>query len=144
MFSIFKKKKQKYFIINCNTDSVLINGTALSFPTNLNKLVEVLGEPSRRISTTKEYIIWDDYGFACSLRDRDENEILAINVYQTNNVSEYVPKKPYTGTLFFEDDDITFNEFSKIGLGSIAILRLGSEHETRFGFSIGINNDYKA
>lgn len=142
MFSIFKKKKQKYFIINCNTDSVLINGTPLSFPTNYSTLVEVLGEPSRTISTTKEYVIWDDYGFACSLKDSDE--IVAINVYQGNNISEYVPKKPYTGTLFFEDDDITFNEFSKIGLGKIAILRLGSENETRFGFSIGVNNDYKA
>ena len=34
-------------------------------------------------------------------------------------------------------------KFGKIGLGKVAIHRLGSENETRFGFSIGINKDYK-
>lgn len=141
MFSIFKKKKQKYFIINCKTDNILINGVPLLFPTNYENLVAVFGEPTRTINSSKKHIIWDDYGISCSLKS--DTEILAINVYQKNNLSEYVPKKPYTGTLFFDEEDITFDEFSKIGLGKIAIHRLGSEKETRFGFSLGINNDYK-
>ncbi|WP_075343068.1 DUF7738 domain-containing protein [Tenacibaculum agarivorans] len=141
MFTIFKKKKQKHFIINCNTDSILVNGTALTFPTQYQNLVEVFGEPTRTINSSSEYIIWDDFGISCSLKSDDH--IVSINVYQSSNTSEYVPKKPYTGTLFFEEEDITFNEFSKIGLGKVAIHRLGSENETRFGFSIGINNDYK-
>ncbi|SNR15189.1 DUF7738 domain-containing protein [Tenacibaculum jejuense] len=142
MFTIFKKKKQKYFIINCNTDSILVNGTPLTFPTDFENLVEIFGKPSRTINSSSEYVIWDDYGVSSSLKD--DNKIVSINVYQNINASEYVPKKPYTGTLFFEEEDITFNEFSKIGLGKIAIHRLGSENETRFGFSLGINNDYKA
>ncbi|WP_299680876.1 hypothetical protein [uncultured Tenacibaculum sp.] len=142
MFTIFKKKKQKYFIINCNTDSILVNGTPLTFPTEFENLVEIFGEPSRTIDSSSKYVIWDDFGVSSSLKDDDK--IVSINVYQNINTSEYVPKKPYNGTLFFEEEDITFNEFSKIGLGKIAIHRLGSENETRFGFSLGINNDYKA
>ncbi|CAM1345207.1 DUF7738 domain-containing protein [Tenacibaculum amylolyticum] len=141
MLNLFKKKKQKEFIIHCNTDSLLINDTMLDFPTNHVRLTAIFGEPTRRIASTNEYLIWDDYGFSCTIQG--DNTILSVNVYQSNNVSEYVAKKPFTGKLYLEDKDITYNEFGKIGLGKVAIHRLGSENETRFGFSIGINKDYK-
>lgn len=141
MFKLFKKKKLKDFTIICKTNSIMVNDVELSFPTTYNTLVEIFGDPSRKIDGSNEYIIWDDYGFSCSVND--SQAILAVNVYQSNNVSTYVAKKPFKGKLYFDDKDITYTEFGKIGLGKVAIHRLGSEHETRFGFSIGINNDYK-
>ncbi|MFY7671682.1 hypothetical protein ACOSP6_11410 [Tenacibaculum sp. MEBiC06402] len=143
MFKFFKKKKQKEFTIRCSTDHLKINEDTLNFPCVYDNLFSVLGEPSRKINSSNEYLIWDEYGFLCSVNEN--GEILSLSVYQANNnVSEYVPKNGFNGKLFFEEDDITFKEFSKIGLGKIAIHRLGSESETRFGFSIGINNDYKS
>lgn len=143
MLKFFKKKKQKEFTINCATDYLKINEYLLDFPCKDSDLLAVFGEPTRKISSSNEYLIWDEYGFLCSVNDN--NQIVSLRVYQgTNNPSEYVPQKSFSGKLFLEEDDITFNEFSKIGLGKIAIHRLGSENETRFGFSIGVNNNYKA
>ncbi len=141
MFNFFKKKKQKEIIIICKTNEVFINDVPLNFPTTIEQLITIFGEPSRRIDSSDQYIIWDNFGISCSLKGY--NEILSISAYQSNNVSEYVSKKPFTGKLFLEEEEITFTEFSKIGLSKVAILRLGSESENRFGFSIGVNNDYK-
>ncbi|CAL2094895.1 hypothetical protein [Tenacibaculum sp. 190524A05c] len=142
MLKFFKKKKQKEFNIHCSTDFLKVNDHLLNFPCIYSDLLTIFGEPTRKIDSSNEYLIWDDFGFSCSINENDQ--ILSLSVYQgNNNPSEYVPQKSFNGKLFFEEDDITYNEFSKIGLGKIAIHRLGSESETRFGFSIGINNDYK-
>lgn len=142
MFSIFKKKKIKEFTIQCETNVIQINDTALHFPCSIDDLTQVFDQPTRNINTSYQYAIWDDFGFSCSINENQK--IVSLNVYQGNdNPSDYVPKKPFTGKLFLEEEDITFNEFSKIGLGKIAIHRLGSESETRFGFSIGVNTEYK-
>jgi hypothetical protein len=142
MLKFFKKKKQKEFTITCATDYLKINEHSLDFPCKYNDLINILGEPSRKINSSNEYLIWDVFGFLCSINE--SGDILSLSVYQDhNNVSEYVPKNGFNGKLFFEEDDITFKEFIKIGLGKIAIHRLGSESETRFGFSVGVNNDYK-
>jgi hypothetical protein len=142
MFTLFKKKKLKEYTISCATDSLQINDTEINFPCEPKDLINVFDNPSREIENSNKYLIWDDYGLSCTV---NENEtILSLNVYQENkSPSEYVPKKGFNGKLFFEEKDITFKEFSKIGLGKIAIHRLGSESETRFGFSIGVNTDYK-
>ncbi len=141
MLKFLKKKKKKEFIIVCKTNEIFINDINLNFPTTIEQLITIFGEPTRRIHNSSQYVIWDNFGISCSLKN--DNEILSISVYQSNNVSEYVAKKPFTGKLFLEEEEITFGEFSKIGLNKIAIHRLGSESENRFGFSIGVNNDYK-
>lgn len=142
MLKFFKKKKQKEFTIKCATNYVKINEHLLDLPCTNEDLLTIFGEPTRKINSSNEYLIWDEFGFLCSVNGN--GKILSISVYQgTNNPSEYIPQKSFSGKLFFENDDITFNEFSKIGLGKIAIHRLGSENETRFGFSISVNNDYK-
>ncbi len=142
MFNFLKKKKIQNFTVNCKTDSIYINDTNINFPTTYQTLLSILKEPTRQITTSKNYCIWDDFGISCSFENKEN--ILSINFYQNKDkVSEYVAKKQFTGDLFLEDENITYSEFGKIGLGKIAIHRLGSEHETRFGFSIGVNNDYK-
>ena len=139
MFKFFTKKK--YIIINCATDQVLIDGRHLMFPTNYNTLIETFGKPSRELQNSKNYMFWDSLGIFCAYNKADE--ILSINFYQNNRIkSEYNTKQQFSGGLFFNSKNITNNEFSKISLGKVAIHRLGSESETRFGFSLGINNNY--
>lgn len=141
MFNFFKKKR-KNFIINCKTDEITINDVNLTFPTNYQTLVTVFGEPTRELEKSKNYMIWDKDGILCSYTN--PKEILSIDFYQNNPTkSEYNTKKQFKGTLFLNYESITNNEFSKIALGSLAIHRLGSENEIRFGFSLGVNNIYK-
>lgn len=140
MFKFFTKKK-KYTIINCNTDEVLINGHKLMFPTNYNTLIETFGKPSRELQKSKNYMFWDALGIVCAYNSA--HEILSINFYQNNKIrNEYNTKQQFTGGLFCNSKNITNKEFSKISLGKVAIHRLGSESEIRFGFSLGVNNDY--
>ena len=140
MFKFFTKKK-KYTIINCNTDEVSIDGRPLIFPTNYNTLIETFGKPNRELQESKNYMFWDALGISCAYNNADE--ILSLNFYQNNKIkNEYNTKKQFTGGLFFNSKNITNKEFGKISLGKVAIHRLGSESETRFGFSIGVNNNY--
>lgn len=143
MFKFFRRKKVKDVTIVCDTDVVYVNDTPLTFPTSYDKLIEVLGTPTRELIKSNYYMIWDKQGLFCGYTDK--NEILAINVYQNKkDRSEYNTKKQFKGKLILNDQEITNNEFGKISLGKLAIHRLGSESDIRFGFSIGVNRDYKA
>ena len=140
MFKFFTKKK-KYIIINCISDEVLIDGRKLMFPANYNTLIETFGKPSRELQKSKNYMFWDALGIICAYNNADK--ILSVNFYQKNKIkSEYNTKQQFTGGLFFNSKNITNKEFGKISLGKVAIHRLSSESETRFGFSLGINNNY--
>lgn len=129
-------------VIECDTDVVSINKKTLTFPTDYDTLITVLGKPSREITKSNNYMIWDSHGVFCEYTDSDN--ILSINIYQNKeDKREYNTKKQFKGKLFLNSEEITNNKFRKIPLGKIAIHRLGSEHEIRFGFSLGVNRDYK-
>lgn len=142
MFKFLKKKKVKHLTIKCSTNSITIDDNPISFPTDYNSLVQVLGKPSREIIKTNTYLMWDDFGIFYGSNDLDN--VLSIKFFQSKkDTSEYNTKKQFQGSLFLDDEEITNSEFSKIALGKYVIHRLGSENETRFGFSIGANLDYK-
>ncbi len=140
MFQFFTKKK-KYIIINCVSDEIVIDGHQVHFPTSYRTLISTFGKPSREIEKGKNYVFWDALGIFCAYTNAEE--ILSVNFYQNNKTkSEYNTKKQFTGGLFFNTKNITNKEFGKISLGSVAIHRLGSESETRYGFSLGVNNEF--
>jgi len=142
MFKFFKKKKAKPIVIKCSTNEVTINDKSISFPTDYSTLTQILGKPSREIKKSNIYLMWDDYGIFYG--SNDLNNVLSIKFFQNKkDTSEYNTKKQFSGSLFLDDEDITNSEFGTIPLGKIVIHRLGSENETRFGFSIGANLDYK-
>ena len=141
MFQFFKKKKIPQPIIKCNTDIITIDDKIISFPTNYSTLIDILGTPTRELTKSNNYMIWDTKGVLCSYTDKDA--ILSINIYQNKqDKTEYNTKNQFLGKLFLEDEEITHNEFGKISLGNVAIHRLGSENSIREGFSIGINKNY--
>jgi len=142
MFNFLKKKKVKHLIIKCNTDTIIINDQPISFPTDYATLTRILGEPSREIKKSNIYLFWDDYGIFYG--SNNLNNVLSINIFQNKkDKSEYNTKKQFKGSLFLNDEEITNSEFGTIVIGKNVIHRLGSESETRFGFSIGANLDYK-
>lgn len=141
MFNFFKKDK-KHLIIGCHTDKVIIDAKQLTFPTDFNTLKEIFGKPSRKLEKSKNYVFWDSLGIFCAYTS--PKEILSISIYQNKkDRSEYNTKRQFNGGLFLNDENITHKEFDKISLGEIAIIRLGSESESRYGFTIGANKDYK-
>ena len=142
MFSFLKRKKVKPLTIKCSTDYITINDQPISFPTDYNTLISVLGVPSREIKKTNTYVLWDDYGIIYG--SNNVKNVLSINIFQNKkDTTEYNTKKQFSGSLFLNDENITHGEFGKIVLGKNVIHRLGSENETRIGFSLGVNLNYK-
>lgn len=141
MFNFFKKKR-KTFVINCKTDDIIINDISITFPTNYDMLVTVFGKPTRELQKSKNYMIWDNDGILCSYTN--PNEILSISFNQSNKTkSEYNTAEQFKGSLLLNSESITNSEFGKIALGKLAIHRLGSEKDIRYGFSLGVNNVVK-
>lgn len=139
MFSFLKKKKKQVITIDCKTDKILINNKEIILPTNHQDLISILGEPTRITKNTdKTYIFWDDLGIFCGYVNPEK--IISISFLQKiKSVTNYKPKKPFSGNLFFNNEDITNEEFIKISFGKYVIHRLGPEREIRYGFTISAN-----
>lgn len=139
MFSFFRRKKKQVIDIDCKTDIILINNNEISLPTNFQNLVTIFGEPQRKTANTdKMYVFWDNLGIFCGYVTPEK--IISVSFLQKiQSATNYKPKKPFTGSLLFNDENITNDEFTKIGFGKYVIHRLGSEREIRYGFTIGVS-----
>ena len=64
MFHFFKKKTHKKLEINLQNNSMIINGTSLSFPLSLKDIEAVLGKPDQVVKRDNKFIkyIYDNTG----------------------------------------------------------------------------------
>ena len=64
MFSFFKKKSPKNLEINFHDNSMVMNGTSLSFPLSLKDIETVLGKPDQVVKKDNKFIkyIYDNIG----------------------------------------------------------------------------------
>ena len=64
MFNFFKKATHKKLEINLHNNSMIINGTSLSFPLSLKDIETVLGKPDQIVKRDKKFIkyIYDNIG----------------------------------------------------------------------------------
>lgn len=64
MFSFFKKKSPKNLKINFHDNSMVMNGTSLSFPLSLKDIEAVLGKPDQVVKRDNKFIkyIYDNIG----------------------------------------------------------------------------------
>lgn len=64
MFHFFKKKTHKKLEINLHNNSMIINGTSLSFPLSLKDIEAVLGKPDQVVKRDNKFIkyIYDNIG----------------------------------------------------------------------------------
>ena len=64
MFNFFKKTTHKKLEINLHNNSMIINGTSLSFPLSLQDIEAVLGKPDQVVKRDNKFIkyIYDNIG----------------------------------------------------------------------------------
>ena len=64
MFNLFKKATHKKLEINLHNNSMIINGTSLSFPLSLKDIETVLGKPNQVVKRENKFIkyIYDNIG----------------------------------------------------------------------------------
>ena len=56
MFNFFKKATHKKLEINLHNNSMIINGTSLSFPLSLKDIEAVLGKPNQVVKRDNKFI----------------------------------------------------------------------------------------
>ena len=56
MFDFFKKKTHKKLEIDLQNNSMIINGTSLSFPLSLKDIETVLGKPDQVVKRDNKFI----------------------------------------------------------------------------------------
>ena len=114
MFSFFKKKGPKNLEINFHDNSMVMNGTSLSFPLSLKDIEAVLGKPDQVVKKENKYIkyIYDNAGIVfehslsvknhlkkCRVYIDDEHLLSTISFYYGDVVKpmfgeEELPKMP--------------------------------------------------
>ena len=120
MFNFFKKTTHKKLEINLHNNSMIINGTSLSFPLSLNDIEAVLGKPDQIVKRDNKFIkyIYDNTGIvfqhSFSIKNHlkksktyidEEHLISTVFLYYGDVVKPMIgekelPKQPCQAVLF--------------------------------------------
>ena len=120
MFHFFKKKTYKKLEINLQNNSMIINGTSLSFPLSLKDIEAVLGKPDQVVKKKNKFIkyIYDNIGIVfqhsfsinnhlkkCKTYIDEEHLISTVFLYYGDVVKSMMgekdlPKQPCQAVIF--------------------------------------------
>ena len=120
MFHFFKKKTHKKLEINLHNNSMIINGTSLSFPLSLKDIEAVLGKPDQVVKKENKFIkyIYDKAGIVfehsfsinnhlkkCKTYIDEEHLISTVFLYYGDVVKSMMgekdlPKQPCQAVIF--------------------------------------------
>ena len=120
MFHFFKKKTHKKLEINLHNNSMIINGTSLSFPLSLKDIEAVLGKPDQVVKKKNKFIkyIYDNTGIVfqhsfsinnhlkkCKTYIDEEHLISTVFLYYGDVVKSMMgekdlPKQPCQAVIF--------------------------------------------
>lgn len=83
MFNLFKKATHKNLEINFHDNSMVMNGTSLSFPLSLKDIEAVLGKPDQVVKKENKYIkyIYDNAGIVFEHSLSVKNHLKKCRVY---------------------------------------------------------------
>ena len=83
MFNFFKKKDPKNLEINFHDNSMVMNGTSLSFPLSLKDIEAVLGKPDQVVKKESKYIkyVYDNAGIVFEHSSSIRNHLKKCRVY---------------------------------------------------------------
>lgn len=108
MFNFFKKPRSKFVSIKCSQTHLEIEGKSLTFPTSLEKLVEIFGDASSTTKTkrTKSTICcWDAYGIYCNYVTSSIIDSFSFIITHDHKL-ELAPKWLFKGEIFNDDGKI--------------------------------------
>ncbi len=135
-----RKKKKAAVKIHCSPQSVLVNNTAVQFPTTYNHLKDILGDPDRieaiKNSKNKVYL-WDDLGIYCSAPD-PEKMLMLLLVEDNRYGLGQQPEKNFTGKVFIDEKPIEDN-LQNVGENRPYMIRAIIKDEKRVAIALGWN-----
>lgn len=141
-FRDLNKRKQKQTTINlqCDHQKIYINNQFISFPTNYNKLKNVLGEATRieQVKQSKNQVyLWDEIGIYCATSD-PEKMLMLLFVVDNRYGLGHQPIKNFTGKVFVDGEPME-NNLENIGVDRPYILRSVIKENKQVAIAIGWN-----
>jgi virulence-associated protein VapD len=131
----------KEIIVQCEPNSIKINGKQLSFPLHLNTLIDIFGEPKQE-RDTYWYFIWDELGIYGDYGSWDD--ILNINFLIKKVDIKHLPQNTFSGKIFVNDNSINDVEETTIKLNSREICKWRYKDDNEiYAYNISENYDYE-
>lgn len=135
-----RNKKNKSIIVECTANEVLINTVKVSFPTNYDTLVDVLGKASRikpLKQTNNEVYLWDELGIYCSTND-PEKMLMLLFVEDNRYGLGHQPQKNFTGEILVDGASIE-KKLGNVGLERPYMLRSIVKEGKQVAVALGWN-----
>jgi len=129
--------------VELNDDGILINGQEVAFPTTVDKLSQILGEPSRKYYERNDWrIMWDDLGVYASGIDI----ISMMFVIKRQEGFQFAPETLFTGEVIVEGRPIQEYTDRRLKVKKYQLNQakyMGEEENEVFAYTLGKNYDYK-
>jgi len=145
MINFFKRKKEKLnnIQIECDDKSIKINGIEISFPIDLNTLIEIFGKPSKIEHNLVWTVVWNDIGVYTDYVTSDNiNDIKLL--FSKKHKLKIFPNNFFTGNILINKELISIKTFKEKELNKNSIQKLTYKWEDEFySIVIGKNYNYK-
>lgn len=129
--------------VELNDDGILINGQEVAFPTTVDKLSQILGEPSRKYYERNDWrIMWDELGVYASGIDI----ISMMFVIKQQEGFQFAPETLFTGEVIVEGKPIQEYTDRRLKVNKYQLNQakyMGEEENEVFAYTLGKNYDYK-
>jgi hypothetical protein len=109
-------------------NEISLQGQKLTFPSELDQIVKLLGKPSRMVDDVFQYHIWDEFGIAAKQNPfRKEKTTIGLRLVLKPTDDKQSSKKAFVGKLTVEGSAIDADtDMAKLGkpfeqLGELAI-----------------------
>ncbi len=136
--------KENRIVIECDSNTIRINGAELEFPTNYHAMEGILGKPDRietvRNSKNKVYL-WDTHGVYCSTATPDH--MLMILLVEDNRYGlGHQPKSNFKGRVLIDGTPIS-EAIQHVGGDRPYMVRSIIKDQNQVAIALGWNPDFK-
>ncbi|PHS30190.1 MAG: hypothetical protein COA95_09850 [Methylophaga sp.] len=130
-------------LVECDEDSIYINGLEITFPIHLNTLKDIFGEPTKEEYDVVWHVTWDNYGVYAEYVVW--NNIFDIKFLLSNTHKlKHFPNNFFNGQFLLDSLEIQLGDFEEIQLNKSIIQQLTYKGETEpYSIAIGKNFDHK-
>ncbi|WP_086477460.1 DUF7738 domain-containing protein [Arenibacter amylolyticus] len=139
-----RKKKDIGIVIECDSNTIRINGAELEFPTNYSTLEGILGKPDRieavRNSKNKVYL-WDNLGIYCSTATPD-NMLMVLLVEDNRYGLGHQPLKNFQGKVLIDGEQLS-EAIQKVDGDRPYMIRSVIKDQNQVAIALGWNPDFK-
>ncbi|MDX1327868.1 MAG: hypothetical protein R3299_09180 [Arenibacter sp.] len=139
-----RKKKKETIVIECDSETIRIQGARIQFPTNYDALEAIIGKPNRvesvRNSKNKVFL-WDDLGIYCSTAT-PENMLMILLVEDNRYGLGHQPLNNFQGTVIIDGEPIK-DSIQNVSGDRPYIIRSIIKDQNQVAIALGWNPDFK-